>query len=94
MTSIAGDPYANVMVSDKFEEHAALVALLRAQPDGLSWPEIAAELLDAGSAIKVWERHAPAPALISPTRRDHTWFGSRGHPVVAGAWLSAALDPG
>jgi DNA processing protein len=52
------------MVFGKSEEHAALVALLQAQPDGLSWPEIAAELLETGSAVKVWERHAPAPALI------------------------------
>jgi DNA processing protein len=52
------------MISRNFDEHAALVALLRAQPDGLSWPEIAAELLETGSAVEVWDRHAPAPALI------------------------------
>jgi DNA processing protein len=53
------------MISGSFDEHAAVVALLRAQPDGLSWPEIAAELLETGSAAEVWDRHAPAPALIS-----------------------------
>ena len=52
------------MISGNFDEHAALVALLRAHPDGLSWPEITAELLEAGSAVEVWARHAPAPALI------------------------------
>ena len=52
------------MISRNFDEHAALVALLRAQPDGLSWPEIAAELLETGTAVEVWDRHAPAPALI------------------------------
>jgi DNA processing protein len=52
------------MVSGNFDEHAALVALLRAQPDGLSWPEIAAELLETGSAVEVWDRHASALALI------------------------------
>lgn len=52
------------MVSGRADEHAALVALLRAQPDGLSWPEIAAELLEAGSAVEVLARLAPAPALI------------------------------
>lgn len=57
-------PYAGVMVAGRLDEHAALVALLRAKPDGLTWPEIAAELLEAGSAADVWERHAPAPALI------------------------------
>jgi DNA processing protein len=65
MASRTGDPYAGAMVSGKFDEHAALVALLRAQPDGMSWPEIAAELLEAGSATEVWNRHAPSPALIS-----------------------------
>lgn len=46
------------------DEHAALVALLKAKPGGISWPEIAGELLETGSAAEVWERHAPAPALI------------------------------
>jgi DNA processing protein len=64
MASRAGDVYADAMISGTFNEHAALVALLRAQPDGLSWPEIAVELLETGSASEVWERHAPAPALI------------------------------
>jgi hypothetical protein len=36
MASRAGGPYADAMASGTFEEHAALVALLRAQPDGLS----------------------------------------------------------
>lgn len=65
MASRAGGPYAGVMISGSFDEHAAVVALLRAQPDGLSWSEIAAELLETGSAAEVWDRHAPAPALIS-----------------------------
>jgi DNA processing protein len=64
MASREASPYADAMVCGWSEEHAALVALLQAQPDGLSWPEIAAELLEAGSAVEVWERHAPAPALI------------------------------
>lgn len=52
------------MISGNLNEHAALVALLRPQPDGLSWPEITAELLEAGNAVEVWDRHAPPPALI------------------------------
>ncbi len=64
MASRGASPYADAMVSGKSEEHVALVALLQARPDGLSWPEIAAELLEVGSAVEVWERHAPAPALI------------------------------
>lgn len=38
-------------------ERAALVALLRARPGGLTWPELAAEVADAGSARVVWDRH-------------------------------------
>src|SRR3984957_17858047 len=57
-------PYAGAMIFRQSEEHAALVALLQARPAGLSWPEIAAELLEVGSAVEVWERYAPAPALI------------------------------
>jgi DNA processing protein len=56
--------YADAMASGGMDEHAALVALLRLRPGGLSWPEITAELLETGSALEVWERHAPAPALI------------------------------
>jgi DNA processing protein len=37
-------------------ERAALVALLRTRPDGLTWPEIAAEVAEARSAHAVWER--------------------------------------
>ena len=64
MRSWAGRPYADAMVSSKPYDHAALVALLRAQPEGSSWPEIAAELLEAGGAVEVWNRHAPELALI------------------------------
>lgn len=46
------------------DEHAALVALLKVKPGGVSWPEIAGELLETGSAVEVWERRAPAPALL------------------------------
>jgi DNA processing protein len=64
MASRGKDPYADAMISSQSDEHAALVALLQARPEGLSWPEIAAELLESGSAVEVWDRHAPAPALI------------------------------
>jgi DNA processing protein len=38
-------------------ERAALVALLRARPGGLTWSELAAEVADARSARAVWDRH-------------------------------------
>jgi DNA processing protein len=59
-------PYADAMVSGSLDEHAALVALLQARPDGLSWPQITAELLEVGSAVDVWERHAPATLIDLP----------------------------
>jgi DNA processing protein len=47
-------------------EHAALVALLQAHPDGLNWAKTTAELLEVGSAVEVWERHAPATLMDLP----------------------------
>lgn len=64
MASREASPYSDAMVSGRSEEQAALVALLQAQPEGLNWPEIVAELLEAGSAVEVWGRHAPPAALI------------------------------
>lgn len=64
MASRQKGPYAGAMIFRQSDEHAALVALLQARPGGLSWPEIAAELLEAGSAVEVWERHASPSALI------------------------------
>lgn len=46
-------------------ERAALVALLRKRPEGMSWSEITAEVLEAGSAVEVWDRLVPA-ALVNP----------------------------
>lgn len=47
------------------QERAALVALLRERPGGRRWPEIAAEVLEAGSALQVWQRLVP-PVLVNP----------------------------
>lgn len=47
------------MISGDLDEHTALVALLRAQPDGLSWPEMATELLEVGSEVEALDRHTP-----------------------------------
>ncbi|WP_228771587.1 DNA-processing protein DprA [Actinokineospora iranica] len=40
-------------------ERAALVALLRVRPDRMTWPQIAAEVADSGSARAVWDRLRP-----------------------------------
>jgi DNA processing protein len=54
------------MESSGLEEHAALVALLRARPGKLSWPELTTELLEAGSAVEVWDRLVPAALIADP----------------------------
>ena len=46
-------------------ERAALVALLRERPGRRGWTEITASVLEAGSALAVWQREVP-PMLISP----------------------------
>lgn len=53
---------SNLSAMDAWDdlERAALVALLRARPGGLTWPEIAAEVADARSACAVWESHQSA----------------------------------
>jgi DNA processing protein len=47
-------------------ERAALVGLLRTRPEGMSWPEIATEVLEAGSALDVWHRLVPATLVNYP----------------------------
>ena len=46
-------------------ERAALVALLRERPGGRGWAEITAGVLEAGSAVVVWQRLMP-PVLVQP----------------------------
>jgi DNA processing protein len=58
-------------------ERAALVALLRARPEGISWPEIAAEVLEAGSALDVWHRLVPATLLNAPGEPDNLETAAR-----------------
>jgi DNA processing protein len=52
-----GGSSLSVMHAWDDHERATLVALLRTRPDGLTWPELAAEVADAHSAHAVWERH-------------------------------------
>jgi DNA processing protein len=40
-------------------ERAALVALLRVRPGGLSWADITMEVVESGGAVEVWQRHVP-----------------------------------
>ena len=62
--------YAGLVRGDQDDEgalgeRAALVALLRERPGRRGWTEITASVLEAGSALAVWQREVP-PMLISP----------------------------
>ena len=46
-------------------ERAALVALLRERPGDRGWAEITAGVLQAGSAVSVWQHLVP-PVLVNP----------------------------
>ena len=88
-------PYAGAMAAGRMEEYAALVTLFQAQPQGLSWKDIAGEALEAGSAVEVWERHVPPVSLTCPGRSRPclplaTWsVGRRGTIGWCRSWTLA-----
>ena len=52
-------------------ERAALIALLRAGAPARPWSEITADVVEAGSALAVWQRQAPAALMWpGPAERD------------------------
>jgi DNA processing protein len=67
-------------------ERAALVALLHARPDGMSWSQIATEIAARGSAVALWrELHpadlfddgAEASALVAAAQEIAEWDARR-----------------
>lgn len=48
------------------DENSALIALLRTRPNGLSWPELTARVLECGSAVQVWEVTVTPSLIPSP----------------------------
>ena len=48
------------------EEHAALVALLRTRPNGLTWRKLTEEVLECGSTRAVWTHYNPDQLFPSP----------------------------
>ena len=60
-------------------ERAALIALLRERPDGLTWSQIAAEAGQVGSALALWQALRPADLF-------------RGEDVVPEPVTAAARD--
>jgi len=80
--------YADVMGGNAAAEQAALVALLRTRPARLSWPEITAQVLEAGSAVAVWRRLVPptlagtAPDETDRAAADLQQWASRGLMIL------------
>jgi len=65
-----GCPYPEGVAAVDRSERAALVALLQSRPGGLRWPEIMAEVVEAGSAVEVWRRLVPAALFGRPGEPD------------------------
>jgi DNA processing protein len=61
---IAGQQHPNL------DEQAALIALLRAKPEGLSWSELTARLLACGSAEKVQADLTAGELFVSPEHQN------------------------
>jgi DNA processing protein len=52
------------------EERAALIALLRGQPGSRRWPEVTADVLEAGSALEVFGHLEPGAMMADPRDTD------------------------
>lgn len=52
------------------ERHAALVALLRTRPGGVSWRKLTEEILECGDSRAVWDRHHPPQIFPSPDAEE------------------------
>jgi DNA processing protein len=88
--------YAGAMDTVGTEERAALVALLRARPEGMSWPEITAEVVETGSAVEVWDRLVPAALIARPDEPDPLESAAQDIAQWAGEGhiFRTILDPG
>lgn len=75
------------------DERAALLALLRARPESMTWSRITSEVVDAGSARAVWERFG----VPSPFGTDAELFHDAESEIESAkgdivAWRSAEFD--
>ncbi len=88
-------PYADTMSAGGPAERAALVALLRTRPGGMSWADVTAEVLQAGSALSVWHRLVPAMLMDLPGQPNA--LDAAAHELAAwdekGWMLVTILDP-
>jgi DNA processing protein len=70
MRDTTSPPYAGVMGASELQEQAALVALLQSKAAARRWPQITADVLEAGSAVAVWDQLTPAALMDPPGERD------------------------
>lgn len=70
------------------DERAALFALLKVRPGGMSWPEIATEVAYAGSATAVWDERVMDGLLPSPDA-EAAWAAAIRE---LDAWQAAGLN--
>ncbi len=67
-------------------ERAALVALLKTRPDGLTWPLIASRVAEAGSALAVWSEFDQVDLLGGQPERE---FSMRNAQADIAGWRQA-----
>lgn len=88
-----GSPsYADHMGGSTHEEQIALIALLQARPDGLSWAEITTEVLASGSAQEVWQQCVSPTLMPCPKEADPLEAAARDIKLWR-AGLDAGHDP-
>lgn len=69
--SSSGQSYASGVPPSPPTQQATLVALLRTRPNGMRWPELTARVVEAGSAVEVWEWLTQDALIPSPGEPDH-----------------------
>lgn len=87
--------YSCSMDTSRRRDQAALVALLRSRHHGMSWAELTAEVLEKGSACKVWQSLEPGALLPHPAEPDPLEAALRdiGRWEEQGQVLVTILDP-
>jgi DNA processing protein len=84
----AAPPMVGPVATRDDDQTVALVALLRARINKMTWAEIASEIAIRGEAASLWSEHYP-DGLYGPTDPDGHW--ARATAEVA-AWRAADYD--
>lgn len=72
----------------QMNETVALVALLRARPDRLTWAELATEVALVGSAVQIWDERVNDGLLLSPESHEILRISE----IDVASWLDSGLD--